>query len=232
MVKILLVEDDKVIVEQTRTYLMQYNYEVIVATNFSNIADLVKSTEPDLVLLDIVLPVYNGYHWCQEIRKFSTVPVIFVSSRGENMDIVMGIQLGADDYIVKPYDLSVLVAKIQAVLRRTGSVAVKNIVEFEQLQLNLNDLKLSYMQAWQDLTKTESSIIQELLYKAGDFVPRQQLINACWQGDDFICDNTLAVNINRLRKKLAKLTDAIVIETKKGYGYAIKSADNQNSDNN
>jgi two-component system response regulator protein BraR/BceR len=176
------------------------------------------------VLLDIVLPFFNGFHWCQEIRQLSKVPIIFISSAGDNMNIVMAMNMGGDEFIEKPFDLNVVTAKVQAMLRRTYAFhGSANIIEHHGLLLNLGDASLSYQGEKIELTKNEFKIFQTLLENAGKIVPRDDLITRLWESDEFIDENTLTVNIARLRKKLgiAGLEDWIV--TKKGIGYMVQA---------
>ncbi len=178
--------------------------------------------QPALVLLDISLPYYNGYHWCQEIRKVSEVPIIFISSTNENMNIVMAMNMGADDFINKPFDLNVLTAKIQAILRRTYSFSKQfHILTYKDLVLNILEATISYQIQIIELTKNELKIMQMLFEKSETFVSRDDLMIALWQSDQFVDDNTLSVNMNRLRKKLDDFGFDSLIQTKKGLGYKL-----------
>ncbi|MCI9049987.1 MAG: response regulator transcription factor [Coprobacillus sp.] len=222
MQKIMIVEDDEVISSILKKHLSKWNYEIYVAENFENILDDFIQQQPILVLLDISLPFYNGYHWCQEIRKISEVPVIFISSMNENMNIVMAMNMGADDFISKPFDLNVVTAKIQALLRRTYSFTKQyQLLTYKDLTLNLLNATISYQDKVIDLTKNELKILQLLFEKAETFVSREEMMMELWQTEQFVDDNTLSVNVNRLRKKLEIFTISSLIQTKKGIGYQL-----------
>ena len=220
--KIMIVEDDPVIREHLAEALKKWQYEVYIAKNFNDIIDEFNHFKPHIILLDINLPAYNGYHWCQEIRKISQIPIIFISSRNDSMDQVMAMQMGADDYIEKPFDMTVTISKIQAMLRRSYDF----VVEDRRLKINGAELiseqaKLMFKEGYIDLTLTELQIMQCLFKANGNFVSRNALIEACWESEHFIDDNTLAVNMTRLRKKLAKIGLNDFIETKKNVGYRV-----------
>lgn len=220
--KILIVEDDDNIFDILKDELSSWGYEVRGIFKFNQITDEFLDFKPHLVLMDIVLPYNNGYFWCQEIRKISNVPIIFISSKSENTDIVMGIQFGADDYITKPLDLNVTSAKIKAVLRRSYDfVGENNILNFNNVYLYFDENKIKFKDEQIDLTNTEN-IISQMLFKAkGLVVSRESIMEKCWHGDDYIDDNTLAVNITRLRKKLSSIGLSNFIQTKKGKGYYL-----------
>lgn len=220
--KVLIVEDDFVIAESLENELSQWNYDVIVAKQFDNILDYFKVHQPQLVLLDINLPTFNGYHWCQEIRKESNVPIIFISSRTDNMDQIMAIQMGGDDFIEKPFNLSLTVAKIQALLRRTYDLAVShNELTVQGCQLVVDKATLYHNDESVQLSFTELQILQMLFRNEGKYVSRTALIEKCWESENFIDDNTLAVNMTRLRKKLQSIGVKDLIETKKNVGYKV-----------
>ncbi|MBZ5202643.1 response regulator transcription factor [Planomicrobium chinense] len=222
MFKIMIVEDDETIAGILKEELQKWNYEAFAVDNFNRVLDVFKEQSPQLILLDIQLPSFNGYYWCQEIRKISQVPIIFVSSRNENMDIVMAIQMGADDFIAKPFDLTVAIAKTQALLRRTYDFnEADNFLNFNRTVLKPGESKLYYEKREVDLTRTELKILELLFLQKGEYVTREEIMIQLWEDESFIDDNTLAVNVARLRKKLAQveLTDFIV--TKKGIGYAL-----------
>lgn len=229
MFKIMIVEDDLTIAGILKEELQKWTYEVSLVEDFSRVIEEFKENAPQLVLMDISLPSFNGYYWCQEIRKISQVPIIFISSRNENMDIVMAIQMGADDFISKPFDLTVAVAKTQALLRRAYDFnESENYLNFNRTVLKPGESKLYYENVEVDLTRTELRILELLFLQKGDYVLRDAIMVKLWEDESFIDDNTLAVNIARLRKKLAKagLDDFIV--TKKGIGYALnKDAANE-----
>ena len=220
--KVLIVEDDFVIADSLENELSQWNYDVIVAKQFDNILEYFKVHQPQLVLLDINLPTFNGYHWCQEIRKESNVPIIFISSRTDNMDQIMAIQMGGDDFIEKPFNLSLTVAKIQALLRRTYDLAVShNELTVQGCQLVVDKATLYHNNESVQLSFTELQILQMLFRNEGKYVSRTALIEKCWESENFIDDNTLAVNMTRLRKKLQSIGVKDLIETKKNVGYKV-----------
>lgn len=178
---------------------------------------------PQLVLMDISLPFFNGYHWCSEIRKVSKVPIIFVSSASDNMNIVMAINMGGDDFIPKPFDLTVLVAKVQALLRRTYDfTSSSDVLEHKGILLNLSDATVTYKGEKVELTKNEYRILQVLFENNGKAVTRDSLMEKLWETDCFVDDNTLTVNITRLRKKIAGIGLDNLIITKKGIGYMVE----------
>ena len=179
--------------------------------------------QPHMVLMDILLPFYNGFHWCTQIRKTSHVPIIFLSSANDNMNIVMAMNMGGDDFIEKPFDLNVLTAKIQALFRRTYAFAEQqNQLEHGGVILNLNDATVLYQEEKLDLTKNDFKILQILMENAGKIVRRDQIMERLWESDEFIDDNTLTVNVTRLRKKLESVGVRDYIITKKGIGYLIE----------
>lgn len=222
MQKIMIVEDDEVIASAIQKHLETWNYEVYVIDEFEHVLEKYVQIQPELILLDISLPFYNGYHWCEQIRKISSVPIIFISSASENMNIVMAISMGADDFITKPFDFSVLTAKIQALLRRTYSFSKSmQVLTYKELVLNILDATISCQDQTLDLTKNELKILQILFEKSETFVSRDDLMMALWQSNEFIDDNTLSVNMNRLRKKLEDFHIEHLIQTKKGLGYKL-----------
>lgn len=222
MQKIMIVEDDEIIASSIKKHLEKWNYDVFVVNDFENVLEDFRNYEPLLILLDISLPYYNGYYWCQEIRKESEVPIIFISSTSENMNIVMAMNMGADDFINKPFDLTVLTAKLQAILRRTYSFnKTQNVLNYQSLTLDLLKGVISYHEDSIELTKTELKIMQILFEHAGQIVSRDTIMEALWQSEAFVGDNTLSVNINRLRKKLDAFSLSQLIHTKKGIGYQL-----------
>ncbi len=222
MFKIMIVEDDLTIAGILKEELEKWNYEAFLVDDFNRVLEEFKTKAPQLVLLDIQLPSFNGYYWCQEIRKFSQVPIIFISSRNENMDIVMAIQMGADDFIPKPFDLTVAVAKTQALLRRTYDFKESdNFLSFNRALLKPGESKLYTGDQEVDLTRTELRIMELLFLQKGNYVTREEMMVKLWEDESFIDDNTLAVNIARLRKKLAKAGLEDFIVTKKNVGYAL-----------
>lgn len=218
----MIIEDDKTIASILKETLAKWGLNPFYVTEFSNITEQFIKEEPHLVLLDIGLPYYNGYYWCGEIRKISKVPIIFISSNTDNMDIIMAMNTGGDDFITKPFDLNVAVAKVQALLRRTYSYSEQvNIIEHKGGILNLSETTFIYNGVKIDLTKNEFRILEILLEKRKSVVSRDEIMKRLWDDECFIDDNTLTVNITRLRKKLegAGLTDYIY--TKKGLGYMV-----------
>ena len=223
MHKILIVEDDKVIGGAVKKHMETWGSQTYLAENFQNIMEDFARFAPQLVILDITLPFYNGYHWCSEIRKVSKVPILFLSSAADNMNIVMAMNLGGDDFVAKPFDLAVLTAKVQALLRRSYDFAGQTrILEHNGVILNLADASLLYGDAMLDLSKNEYRIILTLLERTGSIVNRETLMEKLWATDSFIDENTLTVNVARLRKRLETIGLSDFIETKKGLGYRIK----------
>ena len=223
MHKILLVEDDEVIRQQVKKMLEQWGYEVVLVEDFMEVLSFFVKVEPHLVLMDIGLPLFNGYHWCQEIRKFSKVPIMFLSSRDQAMDIVMAINMGGDDFVTKPFDQNVLLAKIQGLLRRSYEFGKdQSLLEYMGVILNLKAMDLVYQGEVVSLTKNEFQILQVLFERSGNIVSREDLMKELWNSDFFIDDNTLSVNVARLRKKLEAVGLKDFIETKKGVGYGLR----------
>ncbi|MBD5526133.1 MAG: response regulator transcription factor [Lachnospiraceae bacterium] len=222
MYKILIVEDDSTISEQIGKYLNRWGYATACAEDFENVLQQFISFDPQLVLLDIGLPFYNGYYWCSEIRKISQVPVVFISSASDNMNIVMAMNMGGDDFIMKPFDLEVLLAKVQAILRRTYSFQKQSsVMEYGNVILNLTDMSLLYQGVRVELSKNEFRILQILYEHAGNTVSRENIMKRLWDNECFVDDNTLTVNMNRLRKKLEEMGIHDFILTKKGVGYQL-----------
>lgn len=222
MYKILIVEDDSTISEQIGKYLNRWGYETACAEDFENVLQQFISFDPQLVLLDIGLPFYNGYYWCSEIRKISQIPVVFISSASDNMNIVMAMNMGGDDFIMKPFDLEVLLAKVQAILRRTYSFQKQSsVMEYGNVILNLTDMSLLYQGTRVELSKNEFRILQILYEHAGNTVSRENIMKRLWDNECFVDDNTLTVNMNRLRKKLEEMGIHDFILTKKGVGYQL-----------
>ena len=223
MHKILLVEDDEVIRQQVKKMLEQWGYEVVLVEDFMEVLSIFVKEEPHLVLMDIGLPLFNGYHWCQEIRKVSKVPIMFLSSRDQAMDIVMAINMGGDDFVTKPFDQNVLLAKIQGLLRRSYEFGKdQSLLEYRSVILNLKAMDLVYQGEVVSLTKNEFQILQVLFERASNIVSREDLMKELWNSDFFIDDNTLSVNVARLRKKLEAVGLKDFIETKKGVGYGLR----------
>lgn len=220
--RLLLVEDDSVIAGEMKRHLEKWGYEVICAEDFGNVLGTFAACSPHLVLMDIGLPFYNGYYWCAQIRQISKVPIIFVSSAGDNMNIVMAVNMGGDDFVTKPFEPEVLSAKVQAMLRRTYAFRGQtNVMECRGLLLDLTDASLLAEGKKLELTKNEFRILQLLFENAGKTVSREAIMKRLWDNDCFVDDNTLTVNMTRLRKKLEAAGAGQVIHTKKGLGYII-----------
>jgi DNA-binding response OmpR family regulator len=222
MYRIFIVEDDAAMADTMAKQLMSWGNEVHIAADFRNVAAEFESYEPHLVLLDIMLPFYNGYHWCSEIRRRSNVPVVFLSSASDNMNIVMAMNMGGDDFIAKPVDLDVMMAKIQAVLRRAYDMSGEvPTLEHRGAVLNLSDTTLDYRGERIELTKNEYRILQTLMENKGKIVSRDTLMTRLWQMDSYVEENTLTVNVNLLRKKLEQAGLCDFITTKIGSGYIL-----------
>lgn len=222
MYRILIVEDDPIISEAVNRFLSKWGYTVETVTDFNNVLEHFTRYMPQLVLMDIGLPFYNGYFWCSEIRKVSQIPIIFISSASDNMNVVMAMNMGGDDFIVKPFDLDVLAAKIQAILRRTYSFQTQtNLMEYQGIILNILDMTLLYKEEKQELSKNEFKILQILFENVGNAVSREKIMKRLWDSDCFIDDNTLTVNMNRLRKRLEGMRIYDLIVTRKGIGYQL-----------
>lgn len=223
MYRLLIVEDDASMAKAMKTQIDSWGNQAETVKDFQNVISAFLSFDPHMVLMDIMLPFYNGYHWCSEIRKISNVPVVFISSASDNMNIVMAMNMGGDDFIPKPVDLTVMMAKIQAVLRRTYDMAGKiPVLEHRGAVLNLNDTTLLYDGEKIELTKNEFRILKTLLEQKGKVVSRDTLMTRLWQMDDYVEENTLTVNVTRLRKKLEQAGLCDFIKTKIGSGYIIE----------
>ena len=223
MYKILIIEDDEIIAKSIEKEMNNWGFVAKKVTNFQDIIPEFVECKPQLVLLDITLPFFNGYHWCSEIRKLSKVPIVFISSASDNMNIVMAMNMGGDDFISKPFDLHVLIAKTQAILRRTYSFSTQtNLLEHNGAILNINDNSISHNDEKVELTKNEYKILQTLLENKGKTVSRDNLMIKLWETDNYVEENTLNVNVTRLRKKLESIGLSNFIKTKKGIGYIIE----------
>ncbi len=220
--RILIVEDDETIAGVLKESFETWGFEVFFIKDFKEVLAEFKKLEPHLVILDVGLPAFNGYHWCREIREVSQVPIVFLSSRNSKMDIVMAMQMGADEYFEKPFDMDVVLAKIQALLRRTYNFTASiNDLKFAGTNLDLGSLVLSYNGKEVLLTANELKIIKPLYLAEGEFVEREKIMDLLWQNNQFVSDNTLSVNITRLRKKLESIGLFNFIENKKGFGYKL-----------
>ena len=220
MYKIFIAEDDDGIANAVIKHLREWDFEVKRAENYRNVLDEFLEFSPHIVLLDISLPFFNGFHWCSEIRKSSTCPVMFISSSSDNLNIITAMNMGGDDFIAKPFDLSVLIAKIRAILRRTYDFAENiGVIEHKGAVLNTADATLTAFGERVDLTKNEYRILETLLENKGKVVSRERLMNRLWETDRFVDENTLSVNVARLRKKLEAAGLEDFITTKVGMGY-------------
>lgn len=222
--KLLIIEDDTGIAQAIETQAKMWNFEVHIAENFCDITEEVTAFSPHIILLDITLPLFNGYYWCSMIRRFSSVPIIFISSASDSMNIIMAMNMGADDFIAKPFDLSVLMAKIQALLRRSYDFSsCPAVLAHRGALLNLSDHTLSFEGNDIPLSKNEYRILSCLMEQKGKVISREKLMERLWETDQFVDENTLTVNINRLRKKLDTAGLAHFITTKFGVGYLIEA---------
>ena len=224
MQKIYLVEDDATIVSVLADYLRQWGYECYPAKKFAEILQEFRAVSPDLILLDISLPYYNGYHWCQEIRNISEVPIIFLSSMDQQMNQIMAMNMGADDYLTKPFDLALVLAKIQALLRRSYQYTHQQVQTFSLGDVTFHPIEnlLKSKTESLPLSPNESRILSLLLQQQGKIVPKETIIEMLWNSEEFIDNNTLAVNMTRLRKKLSQTGLSDLIQTVKNKGYLIE----------
>ncbi|MHC5227173.1 two-component system response regulator SapR [Enterococcus sp. LJL99] len=223
MAKIMIVEDEATIRELLAEELQKWNFETIGTTNFNQVLEDFQREDPQLVLLDINLPVFDGYYWCQKIRETSKVPIIFISSRNTNMDMIMAMNMGADDFVTKPFQLDVLIAKINALLRRSYnySEAGSELLSHNGITLNVDNGSMEIKGETIDLSKNEYRLLYILVKKHGKILTREKLLRALWEDERFVDDNTLTVNINRLRKKIEQAGIEGYIETKVGQGYIV-----------
>lgn len=222
MYKILLVEDDDAISSAIGTHLTSWGYQVEGVTDFQHVLRTFAAFSPDLVLLDISLPFFNGYHWCREMRKLSKIPILFLSSASDSMNQVMAMEMGADDFIAKPFDMSLLIAKTQALLRRAYEFqGASHLLSHRDGVLDLNRGVFSYGEKSASLTKNELRILETLMQAGGAAVSRETLMQKLWETDLFVDDNTLTVNVTRLRKTLEAIGAKDYVETKKGLGYKV-----------
>ncbi|MGX7108044.1 response regulator transcription factor [Facklamia miroungae] len=221
--RIFIVEDDPIIAEGLANTLKRHQFEVKICQNFESVVEECLAWPAHLVLMDINLPFQNGYYWCGQLRAHSQIPIIFISSLSDQLDQMVALQMGGDDYLIKPIDLQLTVAKIQALLRRSYNYLPENKMKyiFDGMILNTQALTIEYQGEAIELTATEYQILFELFKKKGDYARREDILDACWQENNFIDDNTLAVNISRLRKKLSILKRDPVIGTKKNVGYCL-----------
>jgi len=221
--KIFIIEDEEKIRRELGTFLSRYGYDVVTSDNFENIVDEALEAEPNVVLLDINLPYYDGYYICREIRKISNVPIIVVTSRDSDMDELMSMNLGADDFVTKPYNTQILLARINSVLKRVsqGNEGNQEILIYNNIKLNLSNGTISYGDNALEITKNELRVLYYLIKNQGNIVSREDLMDYLWKSNLFVDDNTLSVNVTRLRKKLEEIGVEDAIETRRGLGYIM-----------
>ena len=222
MESIFIIEDDKRIREELTVFLSRYGYKCSYSTNFENIVDEALKANSKLILLDINLPYFDGYYVCREIRKVSNIPIIVVTSRQSEVDELMSMNLGADDFITKPYNTQILLARISSLLRRTYQNLDMDILEYKGLRFNISQSLIEFNGEKIDLTKNESKILYSLIKNKEKIVSRNRLMDELWQSDEFVDDNTLTVNINRLRKKMESIGASNMLNTKRGQGYILQ----------
>lgn len=221
--RIFLIEDDAMLAEEISKLLIKWGYSVTIVKMFDSILDEFVNLQPHVVLMDVNIPSFDGFHWCKKLREISEVPIIFISSRDSSMDIIMGMNNGGDDYLTKPFESGVLVAKLQAIIRRNYefNLMKSNVVEYRGVTLNLDDTIVTYENRDVELTKNELKILKLLIENQGKVVTRQALMRSLWDDEIYVNENTLTVNVNRLRLKLDELGVKEFITTKKGMGYMI-----------
>ena len=219
--KIFIIEDEEKIRLELSTFLNRYGYETSYSTDFENIVNIALKEKPHVILLDINLPYFDGYYICREIRKSSNVPIIVVTSRNSEIDELMSMNLGADDFITKPYNTQILLARISSILRRTYQNLDAEIFEYNGLKYNMSTSEMEFNNNKIELTKNESRILYTLIKNKEKIVSRNELIKSLWQNDEFVDDNTLTVNINRLRKKLDEIGVGGYLQTKRAQGYIL-----------
>ena len=219
--KIFIIEDEEKIRLELSTFLNRYGYETSYSDDFENIVEIALKEKPHIILLDINLPYYDGYYICREIRKASNVPIIVVTSRNSEIDELMSMNLGADDFITKPYNTQILLARISSIIRRAYQNVESEVFEFRRLKYNMSTSEMEFDDKKIELTKNESRILATLIRNKEKIVSRNDLMKALWQSDEFVDDNTLTVNINRLRKKLEEIGAKDYLQTKRGQGYIL-----------
>lgn len=224
MFRIMIIEDDEKIRKMVADTLSKWQYEAVGITDFDQVLAEYEKEQPHLVLLDINLPVFDGFYWCQQIRAISKVPIIFLSSRNQNMDIIMAINMGGDDFVQKPFDLDVLVAKVNALLRRnyTYQDQMNETLVHRDLQLHLTNSTIQFGSESKELSRNEFIVLQLMMRNIDKIVSRDDLMQALWNDEQFVDDNTLTVNVNRLRRKITALGLNDFIVTRKGMGYIIE----------
>lgn len=221
MDKLFIIEDDEKIRRELCEFLQRYGYECDYSDDFKNIIDIALKAQPKLILLDINLPYYDGYYVCREIRKKSGVPIIVVTSRQSDMDELMSMNLGCDDFITKPFNTEILLARVGAVLKRVYKSSEESVLSYKNLVFHSEKSIVNYNDKSAELTKNESRILLKLMKRKESIVSRNDLMDALWQCDEFIDDNTLTVNVNRLRRKLESIGACDMLKTKRGQGYIL-----------
>lgn len=221
MKKVFIIEDDEKIRLELSTFLNRYGYESCFSTDFENIIDIALKENPHIILLDINLPYFDGYYICREIRKVSNIPIIVVTSRGSDMDELMSMNLGADDFITKPYNTQILLARISSIIRRTYENVNLDMLEYKGIKYNMSKSEVGFNDNTEELTKNESRILNVLISNKENIVSRNELMKILWQSEEFVDDNTLTVNVNRLRRKLEDIGAKGYLQTKRGQGYIL-----------
>lgn len=222
MNKLMIIEDSQIIREELKSLLTRYGYNVIACENFENILEDIEKERPELILLDINLPVYDGFHICREVRKTLNIPIIIVTSRDSEIDELMSMNLGADDFVTKPYNTQILLARISAVLKRTYTDVSSDVLVYKDLSLDLSKGTITAFGQSVELSKNEIKILAHLMKNKEKIVSRDDLMNYMWNSDVYIDDNTLSVNMTRIRKKLEELDLKDYIETRRGLGYILR----------
>jgi response regulator len=221
--KIFLIEDDEIIEKSLKKFLENWSYDVYLVEDFEKVFEEYKKIDPAIILIDISLPFFNGYYWCEQVRKVSNLPIIFISSASENLNKIMAMNMGADDYITKPFDLELLLAKIKALLRRSYEYTeISNNIAYEDIVIDRDKMLLIFDNKQISLTKNEYLILEMMFAHPQKVFRREEFMDKIWQTDEFIDDNTLTVNIMRLRKKLEEIGLSNFIKTKKKVGYYIE----------
>ena len=223
MIRIFIVEDDEIIANEVAKSLRAWGFEAVLARAFDRVDEEFTASLAQLVIMDISLPYYNGYYWCERIRRASKVPIVFLSSRADTADVVMAVNMGGDDYIAKPVVMELLIAKVQAVLRRAYDYETTTNTRFLGAEFDVATSSLMTSETKRELTKNESRILSALLQKRGTIVSREELMLKLWDSDEFVDDNTLSVNVNRLRKTLADAGLGDCVKTHKGQGYSLEA---------
>lgn len=219
---ILIIEDDNIILREIKKNLDKWDYNSFEIKNFNRIIEEVKEYNPNLILLDISLPFFDGFYWCSKIREFSSVPIIFISSKNDKMDMIMAKNLGGDDYVTKPFDMDLLITKIRALIRRTYSFNDDlEIYQFKNFTLDANKKEIIWENKSANLTQTEFVILKVLFEKANSYVSKDDIITRLWSEDAFVDANVIAVNINRIRNKIKDMGAVDIISTKKEVGYGL-----------